>query len=232
MAPRDISWRELLEDLVKTPSDIEIIFASTEEKRKEDQEFLAAVVKSHPRVAWVVSPRGRAQQMNLAAKSAVGEYLFFLHADNRLSGDACDDLLQSFESHPESLFFFRLKFQGDGPLLMRLNEWGVQLRAEWLGMPFGDQGFAIKKSVFQKLGGYSEECNYGEDHLFAWKVRQSGRSLRCLKTSIYTSARKYRQKGWAVTTVQHVILTALQATPEAWIWAKSLWHNRQDRPCK
>lgn len=54
----------------------------------------------------------------------------------------------------------------DGPLLSGLNAIGANVRSKVFGLPFGDQGFLIRKEVFTNLGGYPVDCYYGEDHLF------------------------------------------------------------------
>ena len=116
---------------------------------------------------------------------------------------------------PGALHYFDLAFSGDGPPLMRLNERGVWVRSHLLGMPFGDQGFCLRRDVFFGLGGFPEDVPYGEDHLLVWRARQAGVPLRCAPATLLTSARKYGERGWLRTTARHVYLTYRQALPEA-----------------
>ena len=167
---------------------------------------------------WIVAPRGRALQMNCGAARARGTFLWFLHSDSRLKPNALDALCHSLVTNPTDLHYFDLDFLKDGPRWMRANSWGCWIRSHWLGMPFGDQGLCLPRNTFQRLGGYREDVQYGEDHLLVWLARRRGIRLRCTGQTIRTSARKYQQRGWFKTTVQHVVLTIRQAWPQFWLW--------------
>ncbi len=94
---------------------------------------------------------------------------------------------------------------------------GALFRSRALGVPFGDQGFCIKKTIFNKLGGFPEGLPYGEDHVFVWRARQQGIDLQPLGVKLYTSARKYKKHGWLKTTILTQYLWIKQALPE---WQK------------
>lgn len=158
----------------------------------------------------------RATSLNTGAKKAAKEYLWFLHADSRLSEHTISTLYTAIENQPDSLLFFDLAFQ-DAPLAMYLNSWGAWLRSHLLKVPFGDQGFCMKKDLFQKLGGFPENLPYGEDHVFIWKARQHGIAVQPVCATLYTSARKYKKHGWLKTTLLHQYLWVKQAWPE---WKK------------
>ena len=135
----------------------------------------------------------RASSLNLGAAKASGEWLWFLHADSRINPDNIRALEQSLQKHPLALHYFDLAF--DLPLL-RYNAVGANLRSRLLSLPFGDQGFCIKKSLFESLGGYPEDCPYGEDLLFVWQARLAGVRLQRIPSTLLTSGRKYQQHGW------------------------------------
>ncbi len=162
----------------------------------------------------VVAPRGRAAQMNAAARTATGEFLWFLHADTRLPAGAIDALSNSLHDAPDALHYFHLRFH-DGPAALRLNELGVVARSRLLGMPFGDQGFCLRRELFVALGGFDEAAAFGEDHLFVWTARQHGVRPRRVPATVSTSGRKYAARGWTRTTLRHVRLTFRQAVPQA-----------------
>lgn len=156
---------------------------------------------------------GRAVQMNRGAKEAKGEFLWFLHSDSKLSGDSFIKLSKAIEQYPDKLHYFKLGFY-DGSKAMKITEIGANLRSGLLGVPFGDQGFCISKKKFDKVGGYPENAEYGEDHLFIWYARQKGIKLNRINSVLYTSARKYRENGWFKVTLQHQIIWLKQAVPE------------------
>lgn len=169
------------------------------------------------RTTIVTGPTGRAHQQNVGAAQSTGDILWFLHADSRLTESTLASLKKSIAASSECIWFFRLKFISDGPLLMPVNEWGVRLRSEWLKLPFGDQGFVLTKKIFERLGGFDPAAPFGEDHLLIWRAHQGRIPVRCTGGTLETSARKYRQNGWLRSTLRHLRLTAIQAIPE---WRK------------
>lgn len=162
----------------------------------------------------VLSPSGRARQMNVGATRARGGWLWFLHVDSQLNPDAIAALRDFIESDRDALGYFGLAFRNDGPRLARLNAWGANLRSRLFGLPFGDQGFVLRRDRFFQLGAYDENLPFGEDHALIWRVRQAGVELRRLPATIATSARKYARHGWLRTTLRHLGLTLQQAWPQ------------------
>ncbi len=155
--------------------------------------------------------------MNAGAKLARGHYLWFLHVDSGFGPELVTALQQALRLHSRALLFCRLRFMNDGPGAMRFNEWGVALRANLLGIPFGDQGFCLERQRFWELGGYCEQALYGEDHLLLWRARRSGLSPRLCPAPLLTSARKYRQVGWGRLTWRYQWLWLRQALPQLWL---------------
>jgi hypothetical protein len=210
------SWKELLSDLKSLPPGSEIIFALPKgAKSLEVARFDPSI-----NVREISEGMGRAAQMNAAARIATGSQLWFIHADTRVSSDTVRALFLSLTRAQDRLHYADLKFLSEGVHLMKINEIGTWVRSRFLGMPFGDQGICIQKNLFYKIGAYLENLPYGEDHVFVWRARQSGIALKSIGAPIYTSARKYREQGWFRTTVQHVVLTYMQAWPEFWrlVW--------------
>ena len=206
LAPNELSWKGLLSGLSSLPDNSEIILSL------KDGETLN--LDASDMVVEVFGKPGRAQQMNAAARIAKYEWLWFLHADTRFSKETIPTVLKLIESDKQALFYHDLAFSDDGPQMMNLNARAVRWRSDFLKMPFGDQGFLIPKDLFFKLGGYREDVRFGEDHILTWKVRQEGYRVLSTGTKIFTSARKYREKGWASTTLRHVWLTLKQAAPQ------------------
>lgn len=173
------------------------------------------------RYSLVKSQPGRAHQLNLGAKVAGGRFLWFLHADTRLDAAAVKALQHSLAAAPQALHWFDLKFHDGGPWLMPVNAALANLRADMLGLPFGDQGLCMARQSFFAAGGYDEQAPYGEDHLLVWQARRVGISLKRVGAQLSTSARKYQQHGWFKTTLRHQQLTWWQALPQ-WIKLKTI----------
>ncbi len=173
----------------------------------------------------VIRGSSRGKQQNDGARKATRNFLWFLHADSRLSSKTLAALLGSLGKNPHALHYFNLKFLPDRPPLMFINEIGCWIRSRIFGVPFGDQGFAVSKEIFETLGGFPENVPYGEDHLFVWRARQKGIPLRNTGTSLYTSARRYAKTGWAKLTWAYARRWTCQAWPE---WKKVYGEKTSD----
>ena len=159
----------------------------------------------------IASPAGRAPQLNAGARHSTGAWLWFLHADTRLTPAALPALERFIAHDRPALGWFWLRFAADGPALTRLNGWGANVRSAAFGLPFGDQGLLLPAVCFHEAGGYDETLLAGEDHHLVWALRHAGVPARPVGAALVTSARKYARHGWARTTWRHWKATAAQA---------------------
>jgi rSAM/selenodomain-associated transferase 2 len=212
VAPDEAQWCALIDDLASLPMASEVILV----RAVRDELAIPLSWSQELRILQVESAPGRARQMNLGARLAGGRWLWFLHADTRLSATALAALNQFLASDRKALGWFDLKFRDDGPALTWLNARGARWRSRWFGLPFGDQGFVIPAAAFAQLGGYDETARYGEDHLLVWAAHAHGLPLCPIGATIVTSARKYAENGWLRTTLRHGLLTLRQALPAWW----------------
>jgi rSAM/selenodomain-associated transferase 2 len=212
--PDEEAWVDLLHDLQTMPAGTEVLLTGPKAP-KGFAETQSTPLAKRLQLSWISSPLGRARQQNVAVSVAKGKVLWFLHADSRFSPGAVAGLMSSIKKYPNDLLFFNLAFLRDGPALMAINKWGAYIRSRLLGIPFGDQGFAMKREVFDRVGGFSEATKLGEDHQLVWEAAHAGVNLRCTGSTIYTSARKYRSQGWLKTTLRHLYLTYKLALKEA-----------------
>ena len=202
IGPKEQAWRQLLPQLNCLPKDTEVIVVSPPQQEK--------LCLNHSPLAqtylFEASHAHRGVQQNLGAKHAKGQFLWFLHADSHLTPDAIHQLIHTVSSNPEGLWYFDLEFAPDGPRWIKLNQWGARWRSRYLHAPFGDQGLCIARKHFV---GFPEK-GVGEDHRFVNQCRLKGIPIRPVKATITTSARKYSQQGWFVTTARHLYLTAVE----------------------
>jgi GT2 family glycosyltransferase len=214
IGPREDAWRRLLPELCTLPpaARVVLVAASPDDLPRSHDPACAALGAE---VVALTAERGRASQQNAGARAAARRFLWFLHADSRLAPTTVPALARSLARRPEALGFFDLRFLDDGPAAVRLNAFGVRIRSRWLGLPFGDQGFFLSEASFARLGGFDPTLVYGEDHALVWAARRAGVPLVSAPSEIYTSARKYAERGWLRTTARHVRLTAAQAWREA-----------------
>ncbi len=198
----------LLEQLALLPAGSEVIVC------RAHGSTVTKASSKYPRVIDVLSPSGRARQMNVGAARAHGDWLWFLHVDSQFESKAVSALLRFVDANQDAIGYFELAFRDDGPRLARLNAWGANLRSRVFSLPFGDQGFILRRSRFIGLGGYDETVPCGEDHILVWQARQAGVPMTRLQAKIATSARKYARHGWLRTTLRHLNLTIQQAWPQ------------------
>ena len=217
LAPGERAWTFLLADLAAAGARGPIVLCGPQAPQDLDTHR-----QGHD-LRWVSCALGRGRQMNAGAAASDAQFLWFLHADSRLTPDAYACLLQALAQRPGDLHFFDLDFLADGPVLTKLNGWGARVRSRLLSMPFGDQGLCLARSTWERLGRFSENRRYGEDHAFIWQCLRARVPLRPVGAHLQTSARKYRDQGWLKTTFQHGYLTWRQAVPELVAFLKVRW---------
>ena len=221
---KDESWKSLIPDLLQLSSRDELVFSIVEDIAAD----LRQSVKWHHlscSVKIVQCIKGRARQMNQAAKTCRNSFYWFLHCDSRLEPGTVALIKQTIakEWPMQAIWYCDLKFARPRTSLMRLTELGVWVRSHILRLPFGDQGFVMGRVTFECLEGYSELAEFGEDHLMIWKAHEERIAVLPLKCSVLTSARKYQTQGWCSVTFRHLKLTVTQAVPEL---LKILWGRR------
>lgn len=218
-APAEVAGEALLAQLSGLPASCEVILvcASARPCRLPPPAALGAEFREYR------SAPGRARQMNVGAGAARGRWLWFLHADSRLTDATLATLFAFLARGEDALGYFDLHFDDD-PGLARLNAWCANRRARWLGLPFGDQGMVLPTAWFARLGRFDETAAYGEDHLLVWRAHAMGLPLRRLAAPLGTSARKYAARGWSRTTWQHVCRTVAQAWPQ-WLALRRQRHR-------
>ena len=154
---------------------------------------IAEICAAHG-ATYVASAPGRAMQMNAAAKLARGEWLWFLHADSVPAADSVAAIAALDAGADWGCFCHRLDHAG---IALRIIEYTDNLRAR-IGLPYGDQGIFVRRSVFEQLGGY-ENVPILEDLLLARTLKQRC-SPRVLPNVLNSSARRWTHDGVIFTT--------------------------------
>lgn len=98
------------------------------------------------------APSRGAQQAHGAAVCQ-GEVIVFLHADSWLPPSAGEQLRRAFQAESTGITCFRQRID-DARAVYRWLEWGNAGRAVWLGLPYGDQGIAVRRSLLEDCGGF------------------------------------------------------------------------------
>ncbi len=143
----------------------------------------------------------RAAQMNLGARAAEGDVLYFVHADTLPPASFSTDIQAGLESG-YVMGCYRYKF--DSPnILLKINAFFN--RFHWLWCQGGDKTFFIKKEIFEKTGGYDERHVIMEEYDFVRRVMPLYKLLIIPKYAT-VSARKYEQNGWLRVQLANIVV--------------------------
>jgi rSAM/selenodomain-associated transferase 2 len=148
---------------------------------------------------------GRAAQQNAGAAAANGRYLLFLHADTVLPDGYADMIRMALDTPSTVAGAFRFRTD-DSRTLVRLVEWGTNIRSAILQLPYGDQGLFMAKRVFLELGGFAA-LPIMEDFDFVRRLRRRG-NIVTLPEAVITSARRWQQLGVLRTTLRNQVMIA------------------------
>lgn len=138
----------------------------------------------------IAPQKGRAAQMNFAAKTAAAPVLYFLHADSfpppNFISLISKELIKGTEA---GCFYLRFDhrhwFINTVALLTRLNTQYIR---------FGDQSLFIKKQLFEQIGGFDESHIVMEDHEIIRRVKKQAK-FSLIRQPVITSARKFLENG-------------------------------------
>jgi rSAM/selenodomain-associated transferase 2/rSAM/selenodomain-associated transferase 1 len=162
----------------------------------------------------LLSPRGRAAQMNAGAKDCHADVLLFLHADTQLPADADRLIAQAIASgHSWGRFDVRI----DSPhLMLRVVERLMNVRSRLTGIATGDQAMFVRSDVFERLSGFAD-LPLMEDIELSKRLKKL-RSPACVNVPVVTSARRWQQHGvWRTIVLMWRLRLAyfLGASPHA-----------------
>jgi rSAM/selenodomain-associated transferase 2 len=134
---------------------------------------------------------GRALQMNAGAAVAQGQYLWFVHADTRVSARSIQTLLEALNERP-LWGRFDVRLSGSGLALWVIG-WMISLRSRLTGIASGDQGIFVARAQFESMGGYAQ-ISLMEDLQLCQRLKALARP-RCLRPPLLTSSRRWEQHG-------------------------------------
>jgi len=150
-----------------------------------------------------VAKKGRSAQMDYGAHVATGEILLFLHADCILTPDAFKKLKELLKKKSYAGGAFSLQIDSNR-FLLKIISHGVNLRARFLHLVYGDQGIFVRKKHFMDLRGFWA-APIMEDVEFYGRLKKSGKTI-LLNEKILTSARRWEKEGIFYTTLRNWFL--------------------------
>ncbi len=162
------------------------------------------IVGQHRDVKVVHSQAGRSIQMNNGAACAGGEILLFLHADCILPREDVLKIRQIFDSGKFVGGAFQIRLLSD-KFTYRWLEMGINFRSKAFKLPYGDQGLFVKRSIFERLGGF-REMPVCEDLDFVYRLRRKYGEIAILNGRISSSVRTWKNRGIFRTSFRNQLL--------------------------
>jgi rSAM/selenodomain-associated transferase 2 len=140
----------------------------------------------------VQSPkRGRAVQMNIGARIAKGDILYFVHADCFPPPTYLNDILEAFtEGYPMGCY--RYRFDSDR-FLLKINAFFTRFNP--IFCRGGDETLFVERTVFEKLNCFDERFCIMEEYDFIKRARTQYR-FKIIPKYAVVSARKYETNTW------------------------------------
>ncbi len=137
------------------------------------------------------SAPSRAIQMNVGAKVAKGNVLYFVHADTRPPKSYLNDIDASI-ADGYKYGCYRSRFDTNA-LQMRMNAFFT--RYHFLMFRGGDQSLFVEKNLFEKSQGFDEEMCIMEEYEWLRRVKGEGR-FKIIPKGCLISTRKYDKNSY------------------------------------
>ncbi|TLP82741.1 TIGR04283 family arsenosugar biosynthesis glycosyltransferase [Maribacter sp. ACAM166] len=154
---------------------------SSDQTRTNALEFGATVISSE---------KGRAIQMNLGAKKATGDLLYFLHVDS-LPPKNFDLAILQAEAVGNEVGCFQMRFNSDSRFL-KFFAWCTRINHQLCRG--GDQSLFISNKLFQETKGFNESYVIYEDNEFIQRIYKL-KPFKIIAATVTTSPRRYEEKG-------------------------------------
>lgn len=184
--------------------ELEVIIVDGEASGASLQPVLAAQSHSPERYARVccrLAPeKGRGQQLRFGASLAQGAWLLFLHADTVLPAHGLQQISRLLRTGAQAgAFDFAIAAPGwPFRLIEKLSCW----RSRLTRLPYGDQGWFISRQLLEELGGFPA-LPLMEDVALGQALKHKGHKIVFVTTPVLTSARRWQQEGWLLTTLRN-----------------------------
>lgn len=161
------------------------------------------VIEAQRHARVLTCKNGRAKQMNTGATSAIGDVLWFIHADTYVDEHALDSIQKAMLDKNVVGGGFQLQFIED-VWTLKLIAWLSNIRARYLHWIFGDQSMFVRRSTFEAIGGFPN-LPLMEDLEMSRILKRRGKLVLLPPTST-TSARRFMENGiWKTILTMQIL---------------------------
>lgn len=146
------------------------------------------------------SPPGRGVQLAAGARAVSSEVLLFLHADHRPGPGALAVLRRAYCDRATEWTAMRQVIDSDGRFY-RWVERAADARSR-RGMVYGDSGLAVRREVYEAVGGFPELPLF-EDVDLSVRLRQRSPVHFLAEAELHISSRRWQREGRVACTVRN-----------------------------
>jgi rSAM/selenodomain-associated transferase 2 len=154
---------------------------------------------------FVMSQPNRAVQMNVGARAASGDVLWFVHVDAEVPQKCLNEISRMLDDPTVVGGFFRIRLPPD--VIYRLTDSFAHYAGILLRMRCGDHGIFCRRTAFREVGGFPK-VPLMEDVEFFRRLHHCGRVV-CSRKRIVVSPRRYEEVGRARLTFAYGLIAAL-----------------------
>ncbi|WP_299691228.1 TIGR04283 family arsenosugar biosynthesis glycosyltransferase [uncultured Tateyamaria sp.] len=140
----------------------------------------------------------RGGQLRRGCAAARAPWILVLHADTVLEPGWTDAVRAHLTGGQAG--YFQLRFDRGG----RWVAGWANRRARWFGLPYGDQGLLLPRTLYDRVGGY-RDIPLMEDVAMARALKGQ---MQPLEAVARTSAARYRAQGWVRRGARNLWLLA------------------------
>jgi len=162
------------------------------------------IAKKYSRVT--TSEPGRGRQMNAGVSVATGDLFLFLHADTKLPDNWKDVVISAMSEDQAVCGAFSLGIDSKKNF-HRIIAAAANIRTGITNIPYGDQGIFVRRSVFERIGGF-REIPIMEDVDLMRRLKREGKVVIQREKAI-TSARRWEKEGVIYSTFRNWVLITL-----------------------
>lgn len=165
------------------------------------------IIKEFPEVIIEHSVKGRGIQMNVGARIATGDILYFLHCDS-FPPNGFDKLIINSVLDGYLSGCFKMKFDSNH-IVLKVSQWFTKFNFK--SCRGGDQSLFVTKELFFNTNGYNENLTIYEDNDLIFRLYEHS-NFKVIQENVITSARRYRENGFFKLQFHFAIIHLLHRT--------------------